>query len=54
MGKFRLRLKVYSFAYLDVEADNEEEARKQKNSSADVVVYDGGYRELMGIDKLKK
>lgn len=54
MGKFRLRFKIYSFAYLDVEADNVEEAKKQRNNVGDVVVYDGGYRELLDVETLKK
>lgn len=56
MGKYRLRIKVYSFANIDVEADNVEEAKSKIDDrpASAITYYDGSYREVMGVELLKK
>lgn len=56
MPKFRLTVKFYDFANVDVEADNVAEAVKKSAqfTREDYQIFDGNYIERMGVEELKK
>lgn len=55
MGKYRITVKIYSFANIIVEAKDEQTAIKNiDNRPTDMTVYDGNYREILGVEKIIK
>ena len=55
MPKFKVGVKLTDYAYIEVEAENVDEARKksQQATREDYHVFDGGYCEILEVKPAK-